>query len=173
MLTVDYGAAACALEMAKVKAISEVKKELRGNFLEGLLAGKLPETEIQRLAGRLDHDTSCSHVIMTFTWDGQDVPSLRRMESPLHLLLSSHNRPALTHIYSTDHLCVFQALEPGDEDVSSALELARRLREHLRAEFPQESLLAGISGPAETLGEWPDVYRQAVQAMRLAESLLR
>ena len=171
MLTADYGAAACALEMAKEKAISEVKKDLRGNFLEGLLAGTLPEEEIQRLAGRLDHDTSCPHVIMTFCWDGQDVPSLRRMEYPLHRLLSSHNRRALTHIYSTDHVCVFQALEEGDEDINTALDLARRLREHLRAEFPQVRLVGGISGPVATLGEWPIVYRQAVQAMRLADRL--
>ncbi|HUS93811.1 MAG TPA: helix-turn-helix domain-containing protein [Patescibacteria group bacterium] len=171
MVTADYGAAACALEMAKEKAISEVKKELRGNFLEGLLAGKILDEEIERLAGRLDHDTNCPHVILTFRWEGNDVPSLRRMESPLHNILSSHNRPALTHIYSTDHVCIFQALEEGDDDINTGLELARRLREHLRSEFPQKRLVGGISGPAATLAEWPIVYRQAVQAMRLAERL--
>ena len=147
-LTTEHGAAACALEMAKAKAISEAKKSLRGNFLEGLLAGRLPEREIERLAGRLDHDTTCRHAIMTFAWDGESIPSLRRLETPLNWLLSSHNRPALTHVYGAEHVCVFQALQPGDEDMSSALDLARRLREHLRAEFPKAALRAGISGPA-------------------------
>lgn len=170
-LTAEHGAAACALEMAKAKAISEAKKSLRGNFLEGLLAGRLPEREIERLAGRLDHDTTCRHAIMTFAWDGERIPSLRRLETPLSWLLSSHNRPALTHIYSAEHVCVFQALQPGDEDMSSALELARRLREHLRAEFPKTALRAGISGPANSIDEWPAVHEQAVQALELARRL--
>ena len=170
-LTAEHGAAACALEMAKVKAISEVKKELRGNFLEGLLAGTLPEKEALRLAGRLDHDTNCRRAIMTLTWDGDQSPSMRRLETPLNWLLSSHNRPALVHIYSDDHVCVFQALADEDNDLGTALELARRLREHLRAEFPKNRLLCGLSGPAGNLAEWPIVYQQAVQAMRLAGRL--
>lgn len=170
-LTAEHGAAACALEMAKVKAISEAKKALRGNFLEGLLAGTLPNKEIERLAGRLDHDTSRRHAILALAWDGEETPSLRRLESPLNWLLSSHNRPALTHIYSDDHVCVFQALEDSDQDMASALELARRLREHLRAEFPRVRLVSGLSGPAETLADWPRVHRQAVQAMQLASRL--
>jgi purine catabolism regulator len=32
-------------------------------------------------------------------------------------------------------------------------------------------LVGGISGPAATLSAWPEVYRQAVQAMRLGERL--
>ena len=173
MLTAQYGAAACALEMAKAKAISEAEKALRGNFLEGLLAGTLPEAEVQRLEGRLDHDTNCRHAIMTFSWDDQNgnEPSLRRLETPLNWLLSNHIRPVLTHIYSNEHVCVFQALEDDDEAMSTALELARRLRDQLEIEFPKARLLCGVSGPAETLAEWPDIYRQSVQAMHLAGRL--
>jgi len=170
-LTAEHGAAACALEMAKVKAISEVKKELRGNFLEGLLAGTLPAREAERLAGRLDHDTNRRHAIMAFSWDGKDAPSMRRLESPLNWLLSNHSRPALVHIFGDDHVCVFQALADDDRDLSTARELARRLRDHLRAEFPSNRLLCGLSGPASELTEWPLVYRQAAQAMNLARRL--
>lgn len=170
-LTAEHGAAACALEMAKVKAISVVKKELRGNFLEGLLAGTLPAREVERLARRLDHDTSCRHAIMAFSWDGEDSPTLRRLETPLNWLLSNHSRPALVHIFSDAHVCVFQAMADEDEGLSTARELARRLREHLRAEFPKNRLLCGLSGPAAELAEWPRVYRQAAQAMELAGRL--
>ncbi|HCB49315.1 MAG TPA: hypothetical protein DEP47_07300 [Chloroflexi bacterium] len=171
MLTTQYGAAACALEMAKAKAISEVKKALRGDFLEGLLAGTLPEAEIYRLAGRLDHDTSSRHAIITFSWDGEETPSLRRLESPLHWLISDHCRPAFTHIYSNDHVCVFQSLDDGDSDLSTAFELASKLRSQLLKEFPESRLLCGISGPAEELAQWPETYHQAVQAMHLASQL--
>jgi purine catabolism regulator len=170
-LTTEYGAAACALEMAKAKAISETKKSLRGNFLEGLLAGRLPDSEISRLASRLDHDTGHRHAILTLAWDGKEAPTLRRLETPTHWLLSTHNRPALTHIFGDEHVCVFQALDDNDEDMSTAVDFERRLRDHLRAEFPGARLLAGLSGPAQTLSDWPLAHTQAVQAMELGKRL--
>jgi purine catabolism regulator len=172
-LTVEHGAAACALEMAKAKAISEAKKGLRGDFLEGLLAGNLPEEEISRLTSRLDHDTTRPHAILTLAWAGDDTaPSLRRLETSLNWVLTSHNRPVLVHLYGGNHICVFQGLADNDsEDMGSALELLRRLREQIEAEFPNARLITGMSGPAATIEEWPTVYRQAAQAMRLAARL--
>ncbi len=169
-LTAEHGAAACALEMAKAKAVSEAKKSLRGNFLEGLLAGTLPSKEIERLSGRLDHDTSPPHAIMTFTWAEADAPSVRRLETTIIWLLRNHSRPALVHIYGDQHACVFQSLRPG-EDMESAHQLARRLFEQINAEYPKTQLIAGISGPAEALTAWPRVYQEALQAMQLGQRL--
>jgi purine catabolism regulator len=169
-LTAEHGAAACALVMAKAKAVSEAKKELRGNFLEGLLAGTLPQKEIERLEGRLDHDTKPPHAVITFTWVGSDTPSLRRLETTLNWLLSNHNRAALVHIYGDRHVCVFQALK-DTEDMPSAHELSRRLLEQVEAEYPGARLIGGISGPAPELSAWPRVYREALQAMELGQRL--
>lgn len=169
-LTAEHGAAACALEMAKAKAVSEAKKSLRGNFLEGLLAGTLPSKEIERLSGRLDHDTSPPHAIMTFTWADADAPTVRRLETTIIWLLRNHSRPALVHIYGDQHACVFQSLRPG-EDMESAHQLARRLFEQINAEYPKTQLIAGISGPAEALTAWPRVYQEALQAMQLGQRL--
>lgn len=169
-LTVEHGAAACALEMAKAKAVSEAKKSLRGDFLEGLLAGTLPIKEIERLSSRLDHDTSLPHAIMTFTWAETDAPSVRRLETTINWLLRNHSRPALVHIYGDQHACVFQTLRDG-EDMESAHQLARRLFEQIDAEYPKTHLIAGISGPAETLDKWPQVYQEALQAMQLGQRL--
>jgi len=170
-MTAEHGAAACALEMAKVKAISETRKTLRGNFLEGFLAGKLTQQEIQRLASRLDHDPNRLHAIMTFTWDGENTPSLRRLETPLNWLLSSNDWPALALTYADEYLCVFLALQESDAEMSSAVELAHLVQEFLRAEFPDVRLLCGLSGPANTLTEWPVFHQQAVLAMQLAQRL--
>lgn len=169
-LTVEHGAAACALEMAKAKAVSEAKKALRGNFLEGLLAGTLPSKEIERLSSRLDHDTSPPHAIMTFTWAEAEAPSIRRLETTINWLLRNHSRPALVHIYGDQHACVFQSLQTG-EDMESAYQLARRLFEQIDAEYPKTHLIAGISGPAQTLDDWPQVYQEALQAMQLGQRL--
>ena len=169
-LTAEHGAAACALEMAKAKAVSEAEKKLRGDFLEGLLAGTLPQKEIERLEGRLDHDTTQAHAVITVAWNSPDPPSLRRLETSINWLLSSHNRPALLHIYAGDHVAVFQALRDG-EDMSTAHELDRRLREHLQVEFGDARLVSGVSGPAMTLSEWPSVHQEALQAMQLGQRL--
>jgi purine catabolism regulator len=170
-LTAQYGAAACALEMAKVKAISEAKKELRGNFLEGLLAGTLPVTEIQRLSGRLDHEADVPHVVLTFAWAGEEHPSLRRLETPLSALIANHGRPTLTHNYGNEHICIFLAIDENDQDMGAALSLADQLRQALLSEFPNNRLLCGLSGPAAGLEEWPEVHKQAIQAMCLADRL--
>jgi len=169
-LTVEHGAAACALEMAKTKAVNEAKKSLRGDFLEGLLAGSLPRKEIERLEGRLDHNTSEPHAVMVAGWIGTDKLSLRRLETSTHWVLSNHPRPALVHVYGNQYLVIFQALK-NLEDMDSAHQLGRRIREQIEMEYPEATLIGGISGPTKTLAEWPEAYDQALQAMQLGERL--
>lgn len=169
-LTVEHGAAACALEMAKAKAVNEAKKSLRGDFLEGLLAGSLPRKEIERLEGRLDHNTREPHAVMVAGWLGADKPSLRRMETSVHWVLSNHPRPALVHVYGNQYLVIFQALK-SSEDMESAHQLGRRILEQIELEFPESTMIGGISGPANILADWPTMYDQALQAMQLGERL--
>lgn len=169
-LAVEHAAAAFALEMAKAKAVSEAKKALRGDFLEGLLAGTLPQKEIERLEGRLDHDTRQPHAILTFAWAEPHAPSLRRLETAVHWVLNNHSRNALVHLYGDKYVCVFQTLK-NMEDMDSAYELGRRVWSEVEREFPKTSFIAGMSGPAQTLAEWPRVYNEALQAMQLGYRL--
>lgn len=169
-LSAEHGAAACALEMAKEKAVSEARKALRGDFLEGLLAGTLSKAEIARLSGRLDHDTRPPHAVLTLAWDNADAPSLRRLETTLSWLLTNHSRPALVHLYGEQHLCVFQAVE-GDKEMKTAFELADRLKDQIDTEFPDARMIGGISGPAMSLEDWPSVCDEALQAMQLGRRL--
>jgi purine catabolism regulator len=169
-LTVEHGAAACALEMAKAKAVSEAKKSLRGDFLEGLLAGTLPDAEIDRLSSRLDHDTRPPHMILTLRWAGENPPSLRRLETTLNWLLNNHTRPTLVHVYGGQYLCVFQSLK-NVTDLEPTYDLIRRVVEQVGAEFPEAVINGGMSGPAEELNEWPRIYREALQAMDVGQRL--
>lgn len=171
-VSVEQGAAACALEMAKAKAISEAKKALRGNFLEGLLAGTLPAGEIERLSTRLDHNTAKPHAILVYAWDGTAPPSLRRLETTLNWL-SNEDQPLLVHIYGGTHICVFQTLRKDDLELSACFELDRRLREQIRAEMPNLTarLIGGMAAPMEELAEWPPAHQRALQAMQLGKKL--
>jgi len=125
---------------------------------------------MQRLSGRLDHDTQQPHIVLTFAWVGSDVPSLRRLETTITWLLRNHNRPALVHVYGNQHVCVFHGLK-NDEETETTLEFTRRLREQIEAEFPGKLLIGGMSGPAKDLTEWPKCYHEALQAMELGERL--
>ncbi|MEM9774963.1 MAG: helix-turn-helix domain-containing protein [Chloroflexota bacterium] len=169
-LTTEHGAAACALEMAKAKAISEAKKELRGDFLEGVLAGTVDKNEIDRLKMRLDHDTDQAHAVLTFSWDSEKDNAVRHLETAVNWVLSSHNRPALVHIYGGSTVTLFQGLR-NEDDMGSARELERRLREYLEVENREAMLVSGLAGPAESLSDWPFIYQQAVQAMKLGQRL--
>lgn len=169
-LTTEHGAAACALEMAKAKAVSEAKKELRGDFLEGILAGTVNRSEVERLKMRLDHDTDQPHAVLTFSWNNEQENSIRHLETAVNWVLSSHNRPALVHIYGGSTVTLFQGLR-NEEDMGSARELERRLREYLEIENRDVILLSGLAGPAESLNDWPMIYQHAVQAMKLGHRL--
>lgn len=168
-LVAEQGAAACALEMAKAKAISEAQKALRGDFLEGLLSGSLPDREIERLERRLDHNTSQPHAVLAISIAGDNF-SLRRLETTLNWLLSSHKRSALVHIYSEQHVTIFLALgKSGDGEV--AVELDRRLRQHVQEAYPTVTIFTGLSTPAGSLSEWPTRHEQASKAMKLGQRL--
>ena len=110
------------------------------------------------------------HAVITATWERGDAPSLRRLETNINWLLRNHSRPALVHIYGETHICIFQALK-NEEDMESAMELGRRLKENAAKEFTEAKLIAGLSGPAMNLGEWPRIYNEALQAMQLGERL--
>ncbi|HSH04497.1 MAG TPA: helix-turn-helix domain-containing protein [Anaerolineae bacterium] len=171
-LTVEHGAAACALEMARAKAVSEAKKALRGNFLEGLLAQRLPSAEIKRLSTRLDHKTNWPHAIITLRWDVEagEVPSIRRLETLVNWVLSTHKRPSLVHVYGDVHVCVFQALRDGN-DMTLAHDVVRRLQEEVAAAYPKARFVAGLAGPADSLEAWPQYHERAAQAMQLGGRL--
>ena len=173
-LTVEHGAAACALEMAKAKAISEVKKGLRGDFLEGLLMGNLPREEIERLASRLDHDTKHDHVVLVLKWaeNAGIVPTLRRLETAVNWLATTHIRPALIHRFGETHLCMFQSIgQEVGQDMPAVFELAERIRKHVETEEKGAQLMVGVSGVAHTIYDWAENHQQAMQAMRLAQRL--
>ena len=169
-VAVEQGSAACALEMAKAKAISEAQKALRGNFLEGILAGNIPQNEIDRLAARLDHDTDLPHAVMTFRWPESSTHSLRRIETSLNWLLASSNWSTLVHIYGEDHICVFQTLRSA-EDLTPATRLAKQLREQLSGKSAEDQILGGLTGPVLSLSDWPEAHREALQAMAVGERL--
>ena len=75
-LVVEHGAAACALEMAKAKAVSDAEKRAHGDFLDAVLTGSVPLDELVHWAQRIGYDVEPPHAAQIWRWaqddDGQD-----------------------------------------------------------------------------------------------------
>jgi len=79
-LVVEHGAAACALEMAKAKAVSEAEKRAYGDFLDAVITGTLPLEELALWAERIGYDVDPPHAALAWRWvERAGVPSLRRI----------------------------------------------------------------------------------------------
>ena len=91
-LVVEHGAAACALEMAKAKAISKTEKRLRGTFLDRLLIGDVNQQEAIRQGERFNHNMALPHIAIVLSWQGADAPSLRRLETLVNGVVSNRRK---------------------------------------------------------------------------------
>jgi hypothetical protein len=93
LLVAEHGAAACALEMAKAKAISDTEKRLRGTFLDRLLIGDVSQQEAIRQGERFEHDMLQTHLAIVLAWQGDKTPSSRRLETLVNGVVSSQRIP--------------------------------------------------------------------------------
>jgi PucR family transcriptional regulator, purine catabolism regulatory protein len=171
-LVVEHGAAACALEMAKAKAVSEAEKRAHGDFVDAVLAGTLPPEELAGWAQRIGYDMEPPHAASVWRWahaeTDKDAPSLRRLETIVHQSVAAQGVNAL--VRSHGQVLVFCAVS-GAARPEAALALADAILAAAAAEYPQHGLYGGIGGPVADLTGWKDSYRQATQALSMAVRL--
>lgn len=160
------GAAACALEMAKAKAVSEAEKRVRGGFVEALLAGNLSTEEAESWAKRDRYNPEGKHTVIVVDWARKEHPSYRRLETVIHGI----KRPAMLVHAREDEVIVFVRLE-NETGIERARLIAETIRHQTHAEFPNDPLAIGIGRATEALIRLRDSYREARQALSLARRL--
>jgi PucR family transcriptional regulator, purine catabolism regulatory protein len=174
-LVAEHGAAACALEMAKAKAISDTEKRLRGNFLDRVLIGDVSQQEAQRQGERTGHSMDHTHIALVIRWQGdKQGPSLRRLETLVNAVVTNHNARAL--VYSRereDEVLVFHAT-----DVQNPIDTSMKLAQAIAQETQRlggmggtARVAIGLGQPAREIGTWRNSYRDAAQARDLAVRL--
>lgn len=168
-LVASQGAAACAVEMAKAKAVSEVEKRLRGDFIDAVLTGSLPLSEGTRWAGRMGYDPEPPHAAVVWTWEGDSHPSLRRLETVAGAEIARVGHHALLRAREAEAIAF--CAEEGMGRASNAIELAHAVVRTLNTEFPNAQVSCGIGRPADELGHWQGSYREATQALAMARRL--
>lgn len=168
LLVAEHGAAACALEMAKAKAISDTEKRLRGTFLDRLLNGDVSQQEAIRQGERFEHDMTQTHMAMVLKWQGDKTPSLRRLETIVNSVVGAQRVSALVwQREREDEVLVFHAADPKDS-VGSTMKLAKAVSAEIQRQFPNSRVAIGIGQSAREIPGWRSSYRDAVQALDLA-----
>ena len=168
-LAVEQGAAACALEMSKAKAVSEATKKLRGDFVDAVLAGAIPPKEIQRWARRIGHDISAPHAVVACAWPDTAGLSLRRLETIVNGEIGLGRVAALVRA-GDGEVAAFVALDPADP-LKTVRAFAQAVHAQAQREYPKAGLLCGIGRPAVTVGDWRMSYKEAGQALAAARRL--
>jgi len=170
-LVAEQGAEACALEMAKAKAVNEVTKQMRGEFVDAVLGARVSQKEIEQWARQLGHDIGVPHAAIVFRWEDENHPSLRRLETAINGEISLTRVSALIRVESeAGHAGAFVALE-SVTSVKPARDLAAAIYSRTLAEHPKATLRCGIGRPVDGITEWRTSYREAEQALEMASQL--
>lgn len=165
----DHSAVVCALEMARAKAISEIEKKLRGDFLDSLMIGTVGEAEAMAEGDRFGHDMTTPHIALVITWVGEKTPSNRRLETLVNGLLVGNQTTVLTRLRENE-LRLFYATD-SSTPVQAARQLAEEIRAESRREYPDARLAIGIGSVAPRINDWRGSYREAAQAADIARRL--
>ncbi len=168
-LIIDHGAVVCALEMARAKAISEIEKKLRGDFLDSLMIGTVGEAEAMAEGDRFGHDMSLPHMALVATWYGEKHPSNRRLETLVNGLLAGSPNNVLCRLRENE-VRLFYAVD-SSTPVQTARQLADDVRAEVRREYPDARVSIGIGSVAVRVNDWRASYREAAQAADIGRRL--
>jgi purine catabolism regulator len=165
-----HGAAVCALEMAKEKAVREAQKKVQGGVLERLLTGTIPADQALRQLARLGHQPNeHPYSAIAACWAQDDGPSDRRLETIFNEQVSVHSCEAVVQLLESG-VVVFCA-----DDAVNNKALPRTIRQladsvlaRVRSQYPAANLAMGIGRPVNTLAEWRSSYQEAMAAERIA-----
>ena len=172
LLVTEHGAAACALEMAKQKAVSDTEKRLRGTFLDRLLIGDVNTQEAIRQGERFDHDMTRAHQAIVLSWQNKEkAPSNRRLETLVNGVINSQHSEALVWQREREQeVLVFHAV-PLENPVDHSIKLAEAFRVEIQRQYANHKVAIGLGQPAREISAWRTTYNDAVQALGLAVRL--
>lgn len=165
----ETGAAACALEMAKAKAVSEAEKRVRGNFVDAVLGGGLSPLEMEHWAKRNRYAPDGRHAALVVEWSKKEHPSYRRLETLVHGI-AGHFRGEMLIQARENEIVIFARLAPKP-DIEVARHIAASIRRQAANEFPNDPLAIGIGRSVDALSGLRDSYREARQALSMARRL--
>jgi len=106
-----------------------------------------------------------------FAWEGENQPSLRRLETVINGEIGLSRVAALVRVdTATRHAGIFVTLDTA-LSVKPARDLAATIYSRTMAEYPKATLRCGLGRAANNVAEWRTSYREAEQALEMAQQL--
>ena len=173
-LVLTYGADVCAMEMAKNRAIASAVEQTRGDWIQMWLSGTPADDDLLRTrAQQAGFEPASQYVVVVFRALAQARQSLR-LESLSSLVRDDLSRRGINGAVG-QYVDVVVALYPLDNQDGNALARTRSAIQALRAQLaqrrPETMMAAGISRPATGLSNLRDAYREAKDAVGIADQL--
>lgn len=171
-LVLSYGADVCSIELAKTRAIESAVEQARGDWVQMWLSGTPADDDLLATrAHQAGFNPDTNYMVVVFramTESGQTLP----LESFLSLVRDDMARRQINGA-AGQYVDVIVALYPIDKPentlrIRTAIE---ELREHLAVRTPSGLVAAGISRPCIGLGDLRDAYREAKDAVGIANEL--
>ncbi|NMC14568.1 MAG: hypothetical protein GYA34_16980, partial [Chloroflexi bacterium] len=169
-LVAEQGGLVCGMEMARNKAIREAEKRLKGDLLHALLQDDFSPRDALLWVQTMGLDKNKPHIALRFTWDSQESPSRRRLETIINGEVGRAGSRVIVHGLASEVVCFYEITsDSGRPD--SCLALADSIMNQARKEYPQVKIRCGIGSPAKDLDNWRSSFRQAGQALEMARRL--
>ncbi|MBZ0291997.1 MAG: helix-turn-helix domain-containing protein [Anaerolineae bacterium] len=171
-LVLIYGADVCAIEMAKSRAIAFAVEQTRGDWVQMWLSGTQADDDLMTTRAQqagFDPDALCMSAVFRAT---TQAGTLLPLESLTPLVRDDMSRRQLNGAVG-QYVDVIVALYPL-EDASQASRMRKiieEVRDQLATRTPSGLVAAGIGRPATGLTSLREAYREAKDAMTIANEL--
>ena len=172
-LILTYGADVCAIELAKTRAIASAVEQTRGDWVQMWLSGTPADDDLLATrAYQAGFDPNASFIVAVFratTQAGATLP----LESLISLVRDDMTRRQINGAIG-QYVDVIVALYPLDETpqaVSRVRAIVEEVRAQLAMRTPSGRVAAGLSRPADGLGNLREAYREAKDTLSIAHEL--
>lgn len=171
-LLLAYGADVCAIEMAKNRAIASAVEQARGDWIQMWLSGAPSDNDLLATrAQQAGFDSAALYVAVVFraaTREGVSLP----LESLISLVRDEVSRRQIdTAIGQYVDVIVMLFLLENPQQIQRARQSIEEIRAQLAIRTPSGLVSAGISRPAQGLFGLRDAYREAKDAVTIAQQL--
>lgn len=171
-LVLSYGADVCAIEMAKSRAIAFAVEQTRGDWVQMWLSGTQADDDLMTTRAHqagFDPDVLCMPAVFRAT---TQAGTLLPLESLTPLVRDDMSRRQFNGAVG-QYVDVIVALYPL-EDASQAPRMRKvieEVRDQLATRTPSGLVAVGIGRPARGLTTLREAYREAKDAMSIANEL--
>lgn len=171
-LVLTYGADVCAIELAKSRAIASAVEQARGDWIQMWLSGTPADDDLLATrAQQAGFDISTPYVVTVFrsiTEAGTSLP----LESLISLVRDDMTRRQLEGAVG-QYVDVIVALYPLEDkqQITRLRAMIEEVRAQLAMRTPSGLVASGISRPVDGLSSLREAYREAKDAMSIANEL--